>query len=85
MESKVSQFLEQSVMAERVKPESRVVVHRTRLSPAELLGLKKRGSLGPVQKKEMVCELEVNGTVLAEGRIIRSGGEHYFKVTKIKS
>ena len=83
MDMKLAEFLDRSKLSDTVKPEARVVVHRAKTTPAGLLEIKRRGSLGPVRSRGMVCELEVSGTVLAEGRIVRKKDGHYFKVTKI--
>ncbi len=83
MDNKLAEFLEGSRMAADVKPEARVVVHRTKITPAGLLGLKNKGVYGPVGRRDMVCELEVGGRVLARGKIVRKAEGHFFKVTQI--
>jgi flagellar motor switch/type III secretory pathway protein FliN len=76
-------FVEKSELAARIRPEAKVVIHRTTVTPAQLLGMKKKGSLEPLRKKTDVCELEVSGQVLAEGRIVRGADGHYLKITKV--
>jgi len=76
-------FVEKSALAGRIRPEAKVVIHRTMVTPAQLLAMKKKGSLDPLRKKKDICELEVSGQVLAEGRIVRKSDGHYFKITKV--
>ena len=78
------QFIKSSMIAERVKPEGRIVIHRTELTPAKLLEMHREGEYGSVEKKDIICQLEVGGKILAEGKIIRKGGMHYFKVKEVK-
>ena len=79
-----NEFIEKSSIAENVKPEGRVMIHRTELTPAKLLEMRKKGEFGVVQKKGIICQLEVGGKILAQGKIIRKGGRHYFKVKEVK-
>ncbi len=74
-------FLKESPIAEKIKLEPNIIVGRTQLSPGELAVIKQRGYYGEVPEKELTCEIEAGGQILAEGKIIRKQGEYYFKVT----
>jgi len=80
MTKKIKQFLEESAAAEKVSLPTRIIVHRTRLSPKDIIRIKKSGQFGPVPKDEEVCELEVGGQVLAYGKIVQRWGNYFFKV-----
>ena len=78
---KLDDFLEDSPMAERIKLPTRIVVHRGELSPADIATIKSTGQY--VASTEPVCELRVNGTILAHGRVIKRHGCTYLKITAI--
>ena len=80
MEKKIKQFLEESAAAEKVSLPTRIIVHRSRLSPKDIIRVKKSGQYGPVPKDEEVCELEAGGQVLAYGKIVKRRGDYFFKV-----
>ncbi len=82
MERQVQDFLRDSAMAGKIEVRPDVVLHRTNLSPGDLAAIRRRGAYGPVPERERVCELQVNGITLAQGKIIRRGGEYYFKATR---
>ena len=63
-----------------VKMPTRVVIHRGRLTPAEVAAVGSEGVYGPLPEEERICQLEVGGEVLARGRIVRRRGRCYFKV-----
>jgi hypothetical protein len=67
-------------IAGRVKLPTRVVIHRSTMSPSRLGELRSRGEYGPIPADQRVCELEVGGQILARGRIVRRGRRRYFKV-----
>jgi len=75
----LKQFLDDSPLAEKIKLESRVVIHRCQLSQDDLQTLPE--GLGVL--KESLCELEIAGQVMARGRIIKRGDAYFFKVTKM--
>ena len=83
MSAQWKEFVEKSELAARIKPEAKVVIHRTTVTPSQLLSVKKKGSLDPLRKKNGICELAVSGQVLAEGRIVRKADGHYLKITKV--
>lgn len=76
-------FLTLSVMAKKVKLPGKIVLHRTSSSPADIASIRASGVYGPIPLGEEVCELEVNGIVLASGKIVQKGKNFYFKVTKL--
>ena len=80
MNGSLDQFLNNSIIAAKVKLEPRIVVQRTFLKPRDLLDIRERQHYGPVPDKEKICELEVGGQVLARGKIIRRRGELFFKI-----
>ena len=49
----------------------------------DLVSIKTQKTYGPVLKEERICELEVGERILGKGKIIRKGGEFYFKVKEI--
>ena len=76
----LQQFLEQSPLAKKVKLESRVVIYRTRLSHNQICDIHRRGDMGLINSREMVCELVIAGKVLARGKVIKWGGDYFFKI-----
>jgi hypothetical protein len=80
MTENIKLFLAKSPMAEKIKLPARVIVHRTRISPGDILGIKARGHYGPVYEDEEVCELEIGGQVIASGKIVKKGRHYFFKV-----
>lgn len=83
MENRLERWFEESDLPGRIRLPAEVVVHRTKLSPAELVAIRKSGTYRPPESGEELCELEVAGQVLATGRIVRKGKEFFFKVSKI--
>ena len=81
----VSNFLEESSLAKIIKLPSRIVLDRPGLSPQDVMAIRKRGEYSPVPSKNGICEMEVNGEILAEGRIIKKRNGYYFKVLRINS
>jgi hypothetical protein len=76
-------FLTGSPVARKVKLTGKVIIHRAAYSPSEIAAMKATGSYGPVSRDETVCELEVNGIILAKGKIVKKAGEYYFKVLEL--
>jgi hypothetical protein len=74
----VKVFLEDSPIAENVRLESRVIIHRNVLSPRDLVKIK--GKEEYIASGDEVCELEVGGQILAKGKIVRKRGEYFFKM-----
>jgi hypothetical protein len=83
MDDKLKHYLDESVIARKIKLPGRVIVHRTRMSALDIRECITRESIGPIPKKEEVCELEIGGEFLAYGKIVIKNGEHFFKVKKI--
>jgi len=73
--------LERAPFARSVKVEVDAVLASARLCPAELEAAEARGSL-EVEALPRIL-LEVGGTVVAEGRILRRRGAAYFKVERM--
>ena len=71
-----------SPVAEKVKLDTRVVLHRTRLSPEDVAVIRQSKEYGPIPRREQICELEAGGRALARGKIVRRGGEYFFKVSE---
>jgi len=78
-------FMEGSPLAHRIRLGTRVVIQRTRLSPAELLRIKDQGEYGPVPREQQICELEVGGRIVARGKIVRRRGVYRFKVPEAQA
>ena len=68
--SELNEFLQKSPVAERIKLESLVVLHRTKLSPKGILALGQEGRYSPGIKPEQTAELQVGESVVAS-RIVR--------------
>ena len=83
MQSTLGSFLKGSPIAERVRPEARLVLQRTRLSLVELAAVRQAGKYGPIPDRHSVCELEVGGQVLARGKIVRKRGAYYLRITEV--
>ena len=81
MEKQLNNFISTSPMASIVKLPAKVVLHRTQLSPKELINIKRKGEYGPAPKE--LCELVSGGQVIAKGQIINKRGEYYFKVKEL--
>ncbi|MBN1411126.1 MAG: hypothetical protein JW969_09790 [Spirochaetales bacterium] len=79
----LGRFLEDSPLSDRIKLDSRVVIHRTRMSHEELLAIKREGGFGPVKRKDTTCELVISGQILARGKIVKRGSGYYFKITEM--
>ena len=79
----VTEFLEKSNTAQNIKLKGRVIVHRASYSPGDIRMIAGAGTYGPVPPEERVCELEVNGVVLATGKIVRKAGNYYFKIKEV--
>ncbi len=82
MKDALKLFLENSPSAENVKLKSEIILQSVRLNASDILELKKSGEYGPIPEKEKICELKIGGEVLANGKIVRKGGEYYFKILK---
>jgi hypothetical protein len=77
-----AKFLEESVIAERVKVPTRIVVYRSAMDPGSLEDIRESGVFAP--KDPETCELEAGGQVLARGKIVKKGGEFFFKVMEME-
>ena len=83
MADNMKQFLKTSPIAKKVKPPVHLIIHRTSLSPKDIIRIKNLGQYGPIPKDEEICELEIGGQVLAYGKIIKKGNHYFFKVTNL--
>ena len=81
MDKNIDSFLKTSPLAAKIKFPAKIVVHRTKLSPAEIAEIKKSRKYGLVKKT--VYELVCGGQVLARGRIISKKKGHYFKINEV--
>lgn len=83
MNDKIDSFLKTSYIAEKTKLDTNIIIQKTKLSAEELADLSNSQYHGPIPKKEQICELEIGGQNIAEGKIIKKNGEYYFKIIKI--
>ena len=83
MAENINLFLRNSQVAKKIKLPVRVIVHRTQLSPKDIIRIKGEGQYGPIPKDEEVCELEIGGQVLAHGKIVKKGNSWFFKILKL--
>ena len=79
----LNDFLTNSPVAKKVKLAGKIVVHRAAYSPAEIAVMKNSGDYDPIPREETVCELEINGKVIARGKIVKKAGNFYFKVKEL--
>jgi hypothetical protein len=77
----LGEFLETSPVAEKIRLEGRVVVHRARLSQADILEIRRTGNMGTMDRQDVACELVVAGQKVATGRIVKKSGEWFFQIT----
>ena len=80
MNSRLDSFLKESPIAAQVTLPTKVIVHRTRLNPRDLVAIAAEKQYGPIPEKEELCEIEAGGRVLAKGKIVKRKGEFYFKI-----
>ena len=80
MSDNLDQFLKKSPLANRIKLEGKVVVHRTRLRPRDIAGFRQQGFY-QVQEAE-TCTLTIGSQIIASGKIIERDGEYYFVPSK---
>ena len=76
-------FLESNPTAEHIRLESLVVLHRTHLSPKDILSLGEIGSYTLSANPEEKIELQIGESVVAEGDIVEEAGEYYLEVSKV--
>jgi len=79
----MKEFLRTSPIAATVKLGSTVVLHRRKMNTEELLSLESQGSLQVSSDPDETYELEINGTTIARGAIVRKRGEYFFKVKEM--
>jgi hypothetical protein len=82
MEDMVHRFLSESPLAEKIKLPARVVITRLELSPHDVNGIRAAGAYGPVPANGEICELEIGGRRIAQGKLIRKRGGTFFKVIR---
>lgn len=63
---------------ERIRIPTRIIVHRSELTPNALADIVRTRTLTPADGA--VCELEAGGKIVARGRIVRRRGAYWFKV-----
>ena len=73
-------FLQHSSIAERVVVPTRVVVHRTRLTTADIVELQNGDPGTHIPPQPTTCELATVDKVIARGKIVKKGGRTFFKV-----
>ena len=76
----LKEFLLDSSLAERIKVPIRVVVHHTKLTPEEIVVMKKGDSERLFPEAPMDCELHAGEETIARGKIVKKRGGYYFKV-----
>lgn len=79
----LKEYLKTSPIAETVKLDGNVILHRQKMSTEELIGLKSDGEFTVPGRGDDEYELELNGLTVATGKIVRKGGEFFFKVIKM--
>ena len=83
MDKSLRTFMASSGASEKVRLDGKVIIQRTKLSPADIYNIRKQKEYGPILEKEQICELQIGGQVLARGRIVKKKGECYFKVSRV--
>jgi hypothetical protein len=73
-------FFNESLIPEKAKLTPKIIIHRNKLSLDDLASIKEEGKFGYSQKKNPIIELEIDGEVFANGKIIKSRGEYFFKI-----
>ena len=76
-------FLGTSPVAKRIRLESMLVVHRTKLSPRGIVVLGEAGAYSFELGAGESVELQVGESVIAEGTILEDSGEFYFEVSDV--
>lgn len=79
----VKDYLKTSPIAESIKLEGNVILNRMKLSMSEIVSMKERGEFDSDFHNSSCYELEVNGLVVAMGKIVKKRGEYHFKVTEL--
>lgn len=69
--------------AEDVVLTTELVMASGPLSPAEIAAQSREGLIELPAVEGDRALLEAGGTVVAEGRVVRQGGRHFFKVTRL--
>jgi len=83
MPGKLEKFLTSSPMAGRIKLPGKVVIYRRNLSPGKLLNLCIKKTELNIPERDLVCELDIGGQVLACGKLVKKKDGLFFKKTKI--
>jgi hypothetical protein len=82
-EDEINSFINGSYIGRNVKLSGDIIIHRTNLNPDELSSIKNEGKF-TFESNKKICELEIDGNVIAKGKIIKKKGEYYFKTIDIK-
>ena len=83
MEEKLNRFFEYSPLAQKIKLQPRIILHRSTLLPAGIASLSETGKFGPLKKSDCIYELEIGGQVIARGIIIKKKGKSFFKIKQM--
>lgn len=83
MSNTIQEFLKSSPISRKVGLQTRVILHRTRLNLQDISAIKQKGSWSPNRFSVNECDLEVGGVIIAQGEIVESEGESFFKVTQL--
>jgi hypothetical protein len=78
----LGKFLDESPRAMRVSLPTKIITHELSMSYGSVKGIMDAASFTPSNGN--VCELEVGGTRIARGRIVRRRGEYFFKVGEME-
>ncbi|MBN1409418.1 MAG: hypothetical protein JW969_01145 [Spirochaetales bacterium] len=76
----LTNFFQNSPMSKKIKLPSRIVVHRTGLSPEDIVRIREDGKYS-IGREETVYELEIGGQTIGYGKMIKKGGKHFLKLT----
>jgi hypothetical protein len=79
----VNEYLKTSPIAESITLEGNVILNRLKLSQKELANIQEAGEFKSDFNSNKLFELEVNGLVVALGKIVKKRGEYHFKVTEL--
>jgi hypothetical protein len=80
---RLDRFLDESPVADRASLPTRIVLRELTLGSSAVRRMLESRSFTPVGGK--VCELEVGGRRIAQGRIVRRRGSYFFKTASVVS
>ena len=79
--NKLMEFLKTRPVAERICLDSLIIPYRTKLSPRQIMALGETGTFSLDLNEKL--ELQVGGSVIAEGKIVEDDGNFYFEVDEV--